>query len=110
MSASLFKSEFGREKRIRYCPPQPRRVVRSLVVVEVCQEMTEKHQSKVKAIVRIRPFLPNEVPASCVHVTAPGQMELRNLKFNPPTEAVNYKCVLIVLRRHSSHAYAVNQA
>lgn len=71
--------------------------------------MTEKHQSKVKAIVRIRPFLPNEVPASCVHVTAPGQMELRNLKFNPPTEAVNYKCVLII-RMHSSHPDAVNQA
>lgn len=56
------------------------------------QSMAEKYQSKVKAIVRIRPCLGNEITSSCVQVTGPGQLELRNLKLNPPTEAISYKC------------------
>ncbi len=55
--------------------------------------MAEKYQSKVKVIVRVRPFLGSEVKSCCVTVAPPATLELRNLKFNPPTEAISYKSV-----------------
>lgn len=85
--------DFWREKRNRSSLPLPCAARRGSHLRRL--EMTDK-QSKVKAIVRIRPFLPNEVHSSCVKVSGQGQLELRNLKFNPPTEAINYKYVALV--------------